>query len=589
MLSNSIFAQSYIKVKEDVEIKGIKILKGEIFLSIPNNKFLFGKDTLEIDKKKYDKIENIDNSVLDSKLDYIKRKDNINYQINVTKFLNRKDTIKFIKSNNNILPFFSKGIDSVRISDCGDVFRIVILNIPSIIFYSNEIPKPVNHKVTPEQNKMPIEKTGLFDNLSWWQYGLGFILLLVVVYVIWVFAKKYFVKKYPLYEKYTGGKLSDLARKHNIELYQLEKYNKDKLKGYSKMDDNERKNLQRSIENTNLKVGYVDDSGGEMKKEKIFEFHKPNPKTDDLSDTNPGIFQQLQSMERRIINKIETLESNIEALQKIESQQKEIELFKERIIQNNKNIAKITNEHDAIQTELINAKKEKQQIETEYARYSDKVIFVDFLEAYARVVGDYFDLAKSGYKKALELYKGIPESDDKNSLIVGQLLLKFQSNLPLKIGNWEEIVKEIMENKATSNLELVRSFMQIQSNEEKLKEFKRILFKEVLEKYSGSILILTEELTKLSKFTGKTTGIIQEYEQYFSNFGNQLHGKLKIIGLDLKFVPLFENYESFAAHTKLTNQDCSPPYKRVKGLEKGVVLEIMSYGFGNEETKVIIA
>jgi len=54
-------------------------------------------------------------------------------------------------------------------------------------------------------------------------------------------------------------------------------------------------------------------------------------------------------------------------------------------------------------------------------------------------------------------------------------------------------------------------------------------------------------------------------------------------------VPLFENYEKYAAFTKSVNQACSLPYTNIKSISKDTVLEIISYGFENEETNVILA
>jgi hypothetical protein len=63
----------------------------------------------------------------------------------------------------------------------------------------------------------------------------------------------------------------------------------------------------------------------------------------------------------------------------------------------------------------------------------------------------------------------------------------------------------------------------------------------------------------------------------------------KTIDLEINFVPLFENYVKYAAFTKLVNQNVSLPYKHVTNLERDSVLEVVSYGFGKNETKVISA
>jgi len=294
-------------------------------------------------------------------------------------------------------------------------------------------------------------------------------------------------------------------------------------------------------------------------------------------------------MENKIINKIETLVSNKEASQKIEIQQKDIELLNNKLLQNSKEKENLLGDYNSIQNELQQAKNEKFQLETQVERYTEKVLFVDFLEPVAVIASEYFTIGMQGYQKALEFYNKISISENEHSLIIAQLLLKFQSNIPTKVGNWEQIINEIKKNKTTSNSELIISFKQIQNDAEKSNEFKRILFKEVFGVFSSNLLILAEELSNLSKFTGSTSALIREVELYFQNFSKELQNKTKTLGFGLNYVPLFENYENYAAYTKLANQICSFPYRNIQHLEKDTVLEIISYGFDNDETKVILA
>jgi hypothetical protein len=70
---------------------------------------------------------------------------------------------------------------------------------------------------------------------------------------------------------------------------------------------------------------------------------------------------------------------------------------------------------------------------------------------------------------------------------------------------------------------------------------------------------------------------------------NQLQSRIINIGLEFKPVPLFTNYKGYAALIENTNQRCSFPYEQVKGLVKDDILEIISYGFDGEKTKVILA
>jgi len=584
-------AQNYIKFAEATEINGRKFLKGEIYLQIDDKKILFGKDTIDLGKTKTEKATVGNVSQISDKLNFVINSDNINYQINVTKFINGKDTIKLVKADNNTIPFFTKGDESIGIKECGSSFRLIIPSYPSIVFYESEIHKPVINETQKPVVDEPIVDDSILGRITWWQYIIGGLLFLIVLYLIYRFVLPLFKKKQrqPIKKKFQGGRLSDFARNNNINLYDLEKFNKSLLKGYSKMDDDERKKLQKNIEGEFLIVSY---NTNEYSSDDniVKDFEQPViinnfPQTQNTSELS----SQIQRMESRILNKIESLASNKEASQKIENLQKEIESFKGKITLLNKDIEQSNQKINELNSELTQVHKKKQEIEGEYLKYSEKVIFVDYLEPYAKATYDYYNFCLSGYTKALEYFQKLNHSDSEIVSIVSQLLVKFNSNIPNKTNHWVGVINEIKDSKATANIDLIRSLKQIPNNEEKSKEFRRILLKEVFEKYSSSIFILTEELSNLSKFTADNASVVKDIEHFFTSFKSELHSKSKAIGLDLNYVPLFEHYEKYAAFTKLANQTCSLPYKNIKNITKDSVLEIINYGFGNEETNVILA
>ncbi len=571
-------AQNYIKFAEATEMNGRKFFKGEIYQQIADKKILFGKDTIDLGKTKTEKATVGDVSQISDKLNFVINSDNINYQINVAKFINNKDTIKLVKADNSVISFITKGNESIDIKECGSSFRLIIPSYPSIVFYESEIPKPV-------------VEDSVLGKITWWQYVLGGLFLLFVLYLIYRFVLPLFKKKQrqPIKKKFQGGRLSDFARNNNIDLYDLEKFNKSLLKGYSKMEDHERKKLQKNIVGEFLIVSYnTNEYSNDDNIVKDFEQPVINnnfPQTQNTSELS----SQIQRMESRILNKIESLASNKEASQKIENLQKDIESFKGKITLLNKDIEQGNQKINELNSELTQVHKKKQEIEGEYLKYSEKVIFVDYLEPYAKATYDYYNFCQTGYIKALEYFQKLNHSDSELVSIVSQLLVKFYSNIPSKTNHWVGVINEIKDSKATANIDLIRSLKQIPNNEEKSKEFRRILLKEVFEKYSSSIFILTEEFSNLSKFTNDSASAVKDFEQFFTSFKSELHSKLKTIGLDLNYVPLFEHYEKYAAFTKSANQSCSLPYKSIKNITKDSVLEIINYGFGNEETNVILA
>lgn len=589
-------AQNYIKFAEATEINGRKFFKGEIYQQIADKKILFGKDTIDLGKTKTEKATVGDVSQISDKLNFVINSDNINYQINVSKFINNKDTIKLVKADNSVIPFITKGNASIDIKECGSSFRLIIPSYPSIVFYESEILKSVIEEPKTQVIEEIVEEESFLSKITWWQYIIGGIILLIVLYLIYKFVLPLFKKeqRQPIKKKFQRGRLSDFARNNNIDLYDLEKFNKSLLKGYSKMEDNERKKLEKRIEGEYLILGYkIDEYSYDNNIEGDFETASQNtqtiPESIQPQQNTSEISSQIQRMESRILNKIESLASNKEASHKIENLQKEIESFKGKITLLNKDIEQGNQKISELNSELTQVYKKKQEIEGEYLKYTEKVIFVEYLEPYAKATYDYYNFCQSGYIRALEYFQKLNHSDSELVSIVSQLLVKFNSNIPSKTNHWVGVINEIKDSKATANIDLIRSLKQIPNNEEKSKEFKRILLKEVFEKYSSSIFILTEEFSNLSKFTNDSTSVVKDFEQFFTSFKSELHTKIRTIGLELNYVPLFEHSEKYVGIWKASNQTCSLPYKNVKNITKDSVLEIINYGFGNEETNVILA
>ncbi len=584
-------AQNYIKFAEATEINGRKFFKGEIYQQIADKKILFGKDTIDLGKTKTEKVTVGNVSQISDKLNFVINSDSINYQINATIFINGKDTIKLVKADNNTIPFFSKGNELINIKECGSSFRLIIPSYPSIVFYESEIPKPVVEKIQNPVVDKPVEDDGFLSKIPWWQYIIVGILGLTLLVVIYKFALKFIDKrkKYPIYKKYNGEGLTSFSNDVGVKRNKIIKYNLELLKDYDRFSEKEKVALRGK----ELIIGYSKVSPANNFNPPNFDLTPKNSETIPES-TQPQqniieLSSQIQSMESRILNKIESLASNKEASQKIENLQKEIESFKAKITLLKKDIEQGNQKINELNSELTQVLKKKQEIESEYSKYIEKVIFVDYLDPFARATYDYYSFCQTGYMKALEYFQKLNHSDSELVSIVSQLLVKFNSNIPNKTNHWVGVINEIKDSKATANIDLIRSLKQIPNNEEKSKEFKRILLKEVFEKYSSSIFILTEEFSNLSKFTNDTTSVVKDFEQFFTSFKSELHSKSKSIGLDLNYVPLFEHYEKYAAFTKLANQTCSLPYKNIKNISKDYVLEIINYGFGNEETNVILA
>lgn len=586
-------AQDFIKIKENVLINDHHFYKGELFPKIDSNKFSYGPDTIIVPKNKFEIINNFIDTISNKKTNIFKRLDSSKYLIRVSVFLNGKNTVKFVASDNYIIDFLNNDSADIDTSKLDSITRLIIPDQPSLIFTKDEILNtPFDNIKEDNIEKSFISK--FFGSLTWWKYLILGVLLIIIVFVLYRLAlyTKLFQAKEPKTAKFLSDSIEGFAYDNNISVEKLIRYNS-VLKRYNELNQNERKSLKNKIKNQDLIVGYYkkekkSQESVQIDNTKPVEWNTSKVKSDDDSNFSK-LYNVLQSMETRLSNKINEASSNRESAHKIEILQKETDSLKEKLNQSNKEKERVSNEKSEVQSQLMSVNKEKQKCESELIRFSEKLAFVDFIEPFARVVADYFSYSKSGIAKALELFNKYEASDNKNRLIVSQLLLKFFSSTPMNFGNWEEIISEIKLNKVTTNNDLIKSFRQIQSNEEKLKEFKRIIYEDVLLNYASCILILSEEFSKLSKFVGNSDNITSDFESFFKSYSIELQSKTRAIGLDLNYVPLFENFEKYAALAKLVNHSCSSSYKNILNLEKDSVLEIVSYGFGNSETKVILS
>lgn len=568
IISLNSFAQEYIKVKKDFKVDSIKIFKGEIFESVKKNQFLFNHDTLDIVKSNYDVLNDI--SPVENKLALLNKTDNNNYHFNLDILKGISDSIRIINTSENLSINYQNKI--YEISEFGKEFRLVMPNYPTVFYTSNEIlPSPQKETTTEEPITEPVKpRNGIY---AWILYP-GLIILIGIIVFLLINRKKIFGKKIPIYRIYKGGSFDAFARNHGIERNELFKMNKN-LKEYGKLESNILKQkFKDEFRNKELIVGYGKESSNIDSSSIMETTQVPEIPNNNNNNNNVELEIKLDKMQRNIISEIKMLSSNKEADRKIEELEKKVEQQIDKENQLKNTITELNDGNNLLKTDL--------------EKFSNKVIETEYLVSYTRLVTDFFNVAASCQQMAFETYQKLVLQDVESAAVLGNLLLKFQTNTPLKIGNWAETIKEINENRITTNTHLIKSFKQIEQNEDKVQEFKRIIFKEIIEKYASNILILSEELSKLSKFTNKNSHIIDDCEASFSKLSIELQGKLNVLGFEVNYIPLFQNYEAYAAHILTVNQECSLPFKNMNNIPRETVLEIISYGFGNEKTKIIL-
>jgi hypothetical protein len=239
--------------------------------------------------------------------------------------------------------------------------------------------------------------------------------------------------------------------------------------------------------------------------------------------------------------------------------------------------------------QTVNA--ENSNFQNEIKELKEKVIAVEFLKGYSETVFSYLKYCQQVSNNAINFLNKISQQNPKKAFIVWHLLIKFQTSVnSIPVGDWVRTVQDIKDSGVTSNRQLTRSFAQIQNDNDKIKEFQRLLNSEVLIKYSSNLLILVEAVKNLSRFQD-IGDFSYEAQDIFGKYVTEILSKAKSIGLELKYVSLFENWEKYIGQVEDNGGERSLAYKEITNLEKGVIAEIVSFGVKTplgDDTKTII-
>ena len=229
--------------------------------------------------------------------------------------------------------------------------------------------------------------------------------------------------------------------------------------------------------------------------------------------------------------------------------------------------------------ELNRVQQEKTQLMERLVNIQKAMLPAVFLRNYAAQVYDYLYYGqKTVYKSAVKLYNDLKQPD-----IAGLLLLNFETAvIDLQMDKWLQILFELKERGVivTSNRYIIESFAQPQSENEKLREFKRFLFNELLLKYCSSLLILAESFRNLYHFG---IDIDNVNETGFADFVRSLRNKAGGIGMGVKYVPLFEKVtdNDYLSLVKSVGSNMSRAYSGVS-IQRDYIAEIVSYGIVTE-------
>jgi hypothetical protein len=633
----------YVKFKSDFEYrdKTVKCYKNEIFPFYKSKKdnninVIIGSDTITHllpSSKNFIKIDNPNTSYLANTNDLVKLKDNDNIFIEC-KYLSLKDTLTLIsEQGKQIIHQILKKDSSINRIECGKSFRIILTNAPTIFYSIDRLQKyipPITDRdgdgIADKNDSCPdtpgvaanngcpnVEKSAILPSLSWYYYLLIIVTCIVLSGVgVWWFLKARRLK--PNQVRFSGDSLKFFVENHG-GFEKLNLLNKEKIPtktDWNRLNDKEKVAFINSLRGKAITIP--------VKEEREFSISdQPSAGNESLQGLSNKKHEDEQGrpyeVQGETINRLSTELKQVEntilnAIQKLNSKGND---KSNEVIKLNKDVAEIKNEKLLLESEkrkleeiISQIKKdktnldqsfqliisEKTQLSNELVKLKEKVISVDNLSSYCESVLSYFKVCNKVIVDAYDAYNRITTLNIHQAYIPGYLLLKFQDGVKdVPFGNWIQICQDIKDTSSTTNEKLIRSFSQITSDEERKREIQRLLFADVLVKYSSNILILAEAFRNLSRFQ-VSLEIIKDIQSTFTKHVSDLLSKVKATGLENKYVPLFQNFEEFLGQIESVDKEKSLAYNNIIGLEKGTIIEVVSYGvktsFEDNKTLIIL-
>ncbi len=630
----------YVKFLKDVEIQGKKFFKGEIYPLTTSSdvKFPFhfsvGTETFGVGKS-VEKLQTNPEDKTSLKDDFVKSKEDGWIHIDVSSVSSGSDTIRLVSEKFDVTPIVKNTTFDLEEAKIGKSFRLIIPNSPTLYYSLNDLKtfddpnKDIDADgVIDREDKCPKEK-GTSENQGCPQkeevkesgWALWQIILLSVIGIgivgiggLWFIKKRKNDDLEEVYITFNGNSLKEFALDNGISLAELMKYNKNVIDNkYDKYDDRDRKQVQKDLNGKKLMVGYQPKGSSQNNNQyPTNEFPKKpqqespkeleSPKGKAVQPTNFGnnneLSGQLREMQSTLIREIQKISSgnnNQNEINRLQNVIAEVE-NKLRVLETDKRnldakLIQMQSDNATAVNNLQTAMTETIRFQNEIKELKERVIAVEFLKGYSESVFTYLKYCQQVSCDAYNFFNKISQQNPKQAFAAGHLLMKFQSAVnSIPVGDWLRTVQDIKDSGATTNRQLTRSFSQIQNDGEKQKEFQRLLFSEVLTKYSSNILILAEAFKNLSRFQG-SADFVNEAQSTFGKHVTEIISKAKSTGLDIKHVPLFESWEKYLGQVEDNGGERSLAYKEITGLGKGAIAEIVSYGVKTsigDDTKTII-
>lgn len=616
----------YVKFSADSPFSGgkVKVFQGEIvpfFTSTKADKInvIVGNDTiteLSINSKSYELVSPSKLNYLSQKDEFIQLRKGVGIVVNVNSIDKTDSAVVYSENKTQLTKLVNEREATIRKEDCGKSIRLVIANTPTI-YYSVESlkqfvePEPVQQAENTEAQTEEKKDTGW----AWWYYA-GIVLGVGGIgFGIWKFLKR---KKNNSdeYVYYNGGSLTDFAKPYggldflssiNPKGVIPTKSEWDKIKNKGEGNfkiQNLKGEKVRVKQAAKPEFGFGDVNNKYEEKESTNSYPFDSPKETFVQPTNFGnnneLSHQLRQMENNLIREIQLGRSgsnNQNEINRLRNEKAEVE-NKLRTIETDKRnvdakLMQMQSDKTTAENNLQTAMAETIRVQNEIKELKERVIRVEFLKTYSESVFSYLKYCQQVSTDAYSVFNKINQLNPEQALVPGQLLMKFQSStISLPFGNWLQITQDIKETSATTNKSLIYGISQFNSEEERKREFQRILYTELVTKYHSSILILAESFRNLERFQVSSESVI-EIQKTFSGHVTTLLSKASAIGVETKYVPLFRSFEDYPGLGESVSQKVSIAFRSVHGLEKNSVAEILLYGWkiedGEEKTQFILA
>jgi hypothetical protein len=604
----------YVKFNNDISFKGgaTKVYNGEVLPYIKSIRpdsinIIVNTDTisfLPLRSQSYSE-SNTNNDYRSKKNVFIKvDKRNGDIIVNVKSIPAPDQVILISKYGKRVLELNEKRKAKVPLSECGKTFRLIIMNSPTI-FYTYD-------------NLDPYVKTMKDLLFSWWVLLIMGLFISGVGIALWNLFFRRKIKSIPDYVEYPGNKgLSDFANDHGIDLDRLIKLNKKVIDPkYKSFSDKDKKNIQRELKGEKLIIGYKSSqinltenstmnplfgSKNEISDFDDYNKFKVQNENEPAHDDENNLPKQLKRMEINILDAIRLSSSRGKdystELEKLNRELTDIKNIKIKLENEKSTIlelnTKIINEKEELLKRIQATNIENEKNLSDLNQLQEKVVSVDYLTGYCESVLDYFHLCNEITLETFSQSNRISQKDIKEGFPFQLLISNFYNSIAnLPIGQWVQVLEDIKDTGLTNNKKIKSSFKQITTNDDRKKQFQQLLFAEVLVKYTSSILILAEAFRNIGHFqTSSETN--KDIQNVFEKYVSEITNRARTIGIEVKYVPLFKNFEDYLGQIESIDNKKSPVYSEVKGLDKDSIAEIVSYGvrtlFEDSKTLIILA